>query len=251
MPPAPSRHQHAVDGLRLVVNQRLTVEPGDCPAGFVHQKIGSRKVPVVAGTAGDGAVQLAGRNPRDAQRERVNPGHGNQPGMALREPFQDALGAAELGAIEIGSIARRYRLVVAGGAAARGRHEHLVCDRREQRSDRGTALFDQGRRDRPIFAFRDKSARAVDRIDHPHPPRADPCRVVLAFLRQPAVAGPEQMGMQDIVRRDVRFGDRRVALALGPFLERAFVELERNRARLLHRHGEPRGIVLARFLAGW
>ena len=41
--------------------------------------------------------------------------------------------------------------------------------------------------------------------------RVEPRRVVLAFLRQPAVAGAQQPLAQQIVRRDVGFGDRRIA----------------------------------------
>jgi hypothetical protein len=41
-------YQRAVRGLRLIVLQRPAEDIGERAAGFVHQKIGRRKVPVMA-----------------------------------------------------------------------------------------------------------------------------------------------------------------------------------------------------------
>ena len=135
------------------------------------------------------------------------------------------------------------RDAVARRAAARGRQEQLVGRRREQRGDHRPPVDDQGHRHRPVLAAGDEGARAVDRIDHPDAPRGKPRRIVLAFLRQPAVAGLDQMPVQQIVGCDVGFGDRRIALPLGPLLERPAKEFLRDRAGLVHRRGQPLAIA--------
>src|SRR4051812_16513403 len=66
----PGGNKCAMQRIGAIVDERLTRECGQCPAGLVHQKIGSRKVPVVAVARGERKIERAGGDPRQAQRER-------------------------------------------------------------------------------------------------------------------------------------------------------------------------------------
>ena len=79
---------------------RLAVEIGQRAAGFVHQKVGCRKVPVVAVAADDGDVDLAMGDPRQPQRQRADARQRHHRGMQLGERAQEPLGAEQLRAFE-------------------------------------------------------------------------------------------------------------------------------------------------------
>ena len=61
--------------LRAVIGQNLPRQRGQRTAGFVHQKVGRRKVPVVAVAACKSDVERALRDACKAQRERADPWH--------------------------------------------------------------------------------------------------------------------------------------------------------------------------------
>ena len=83
MPLASGRDQHAMNRIGLIVGQRLALERGQHAAGFVHQKISSRKVPIVAVAAGDGRIQFALRHARQAQCKRMDARHRHDPGCCV------------------------------------------------------------------------------------------------------------------------------------------------------------------------
>ena len=64
--------ERAVHGLRTVVFQRPSREIGQRTAGFVHQKVGCCKVPVVAAARGESSVEGSLRHAREPQGERVD-----------------------------------------------------------------------------------------------------------------------------------------------------------------------------------
>lgn len=65
-------YQRAVRGLWLVVLKRPTREIRKRPAGFVHQKIGRCKVPVVTSARRERGIKCSVRNTCDSQRERMH-----------------------------------------------------------------------------------------------------------------------------------------------------------------------------------
>ena len=191
VPLAPGRDQHAVDRIGPVVDQapcrrarssrrRLRAPKDRQPQGPSR---GRCRRPSRASSS-----PCATRASR--KRQRMHPRHWRRcPGAALRDPVEHALGPGDAGAVEAAAGARLDRHAVARRAAARARQEQFVGRRREQRGGHRPAVDHQRRRDRPILAAGDEGARAVDRIDHPDAARRKPRRIVLAFLRQPAVAG--------------------------------------------------------------
>jgi hypothetical protein len=61
--------QRAVCALQPIIYQWLTNKISEHPAGFVHQKVGRRKVPVMAAGRGQGSIELAMRYPSEAEGE--------------------------------------------------------------------------------------------------------------------------------------------------------------------------------------
>ena len=79
---------------------------GHRAAGFVHQKVGSRKVPVVAVAAGEGGIERAMGDARKPQRQRMNRGIGDDVAAVDRRAGPASrFGPADAGAVE--AAARR------------------------------------------------------------------------------------------------------------------------------------------------
>ena len=57
---APGGEQRVMDRIGPIVDQRLPRYRRYQPAGFVHQKVGCRKIPVMAVRPGESAIERAG-----------------------------------------------------------------------------------------------------------------------------------------------------------------------------------------------
>ena len=55
-------NQRAMHDMRVIIAQRLAGKIGHHAAGFVHQKVGRRKVPVMAAGRGEGGIERAMRD---------------------------------------------------------------------------------------------------------------------------------------------------------------------------------------------
>ena len=64
--------ERAVNGLRTVVFRRPSCEIGQHAAGFVHQKVGGCKVPVMAAARGQSGVERPLRHTCQTQGKRMN-----------------------------------------------------------------------------------------------------------------------------------------------------------------------------------
>ena len=189
----------------------------------------------MAAAGREGDVQLALRDPDEAQRQRADAGrHRNRRRGGGRQRLHEPLGARHPGALQPSAGARLDRRAVAGGAGTGGRHEQLVGRRREHPRQDRTAVIDQRGRDHPIGPARQVGPGAVDRVHDPQPPRLPARAVVGGFLRQPAAVGAGEPPAQKIVHRDIGFADRR-RLVLEPTLHRRPEGRERDRARLAQR----------------
>ena len=198
----PAAISDAVDRIGPVVDQNPAVERGHAAAGFVHQKVGSRKVPVVAVAAGEAASSVALRRPARA----AAPANGCAASATMPAPLAASRSSMRLGpatrapsrlAPELARIATPLRVAPPPAVA---RNSSSVAGANSAATHR-PAVLDQRHRDRPVVAAGDEGARAVDRIDDPDAARGKPRRIVLAFLRQPAVAGVvDQTLVQQIVR---------------------------------------------------
>src|SRR5262249_28155973 len=92
---AAGSHQRAMNRLGPIVDQRSPRKTRDQPAGFVHQKIGCRKVPIVAVGGSKGAIERAGGNARKPQGERGNSRRGHDARLDRCETVEPTLGAGE------------------------------------------------------------------------------------------------------------------------------------------------------------
>src|SRR5688500_9078426 len=102
-----------------IVNRPHSIEVGQQAAGFVHQKIGRGKVPVMTVATRDGDVHAAMGDVGDAQSECADARQLYDLRVQGRNAFENALGTGELGAIEIASRRDEDRHAVAGRADAR------------------------------------------------------------------------------------------------------------------------------------
>ena len=69
---APGGQQRVMDRIGPIVDQRLPRYRRYQPAGFVHQKVGCRKIPIMAVRPGESAIERAGGDARDPQCKRWN-----------------------------------------------------------------------------------------------------------------------------------------------------------------------------------
>ena len=128
---------------RAIIAQRLAGEIGHHAAGFVHQKVGRRKVPVVA-AAGEGGIELACATRASRSASECTLGWARMSGVKAGEPVEIALGAGEPGAVE-----RRRR----------GLPRWRAVERRAlRRGSRGTSRRSPAQRARPAPAGRPRPA---------------------------------------------------------------------------------------------
>ena len=92
---ASRRDQDAVNRIRPVIDEHPAVERGHHASGFVHQKIGSRKVPIMAVAAGHCGLDLALRHAHETQRQRIDARDHDETGLLLGHDFERALGSGE------------------------------------------------------------------------------------------------------------------------------------------------------------
>src|ERR1043165_3642301 len=92
----PGGDQRAMQRVGAIVNEGLTRERGQCAAGLVHQKIGSRKVPVVAVMRGKREIERACGDARQPQRERKHLRFHDEVRRVPGEPLQHRLWARGL-----------------------------------------------------------------------------------------------------------------------------------------------------------
>ena len=230
------RDQQRMHRLRAIVGQRLAVDVGQRAAGFVHQKVGCGKVPVVAVAADDGDVDLAMRDAGEPQRQRTDPRQRHHRRMQFGQRAEEPLRAEQLGAVEPGA---RPDLRSARRSGSRPRPRPR---RRIRRSPAQTARASRGRprdrqrdRDHPVLAAVEIGAGAVDRIDDPDRIGLEPLRIVLGFLRQPAIGGERaasfsRSSASTAISASLTGDD----FALDPLPQRAAEGLERERAGLAH-----------------
>jgi len=83
--------------LRLTVLQRLAGKVGERAAGFVHQKIGRRKVPIVTAGRCKCRLQCPLRNTCNPQCKGMHLGLSHYFGRNAGQPLQITLGAGKLG----------------------------------------------------------------------------------------------------------------------------------------------------------
>ena len=141
----PAASSDAVDRIGPVVDQNPAVERGQHAAGFVHQKVGSRKVPVVAVAAGDGGVELACGHAGEPQRQRMNARHRHNAGAACSAIRSSMLlGPGDAGAVEAG--------------AGTGPDRRRRCASRRRPRSPGTARRSPARRARRAPAGRRRPA---------------------------------------------------------------------------------------------
>src|SRR5262249_49928919 len=95
MPATACGNERAMHGMRLIVDQLFAGQRGECPAGFVHQKIGGCKVPIMAVRGGERAVERTGGDPGNTQRERGNAWRRFDARLKRDERFKPALGGEE------------------------------------------------------------------------------------------------------------------------------------------------------------
>jgi len=86
----PGGNQRAMHDMRAVIAKPLAGKIGEHAAGFVHQKIGRRKVPVMAAGRGERGIEFSLRDAREPQRERMHLGLRQDIGRKTREPVEIA-----------------------------------------------------------------------------------------------------------------------------------------------------------------
>ncbi len=239
--------QRAVHHVRAIIDKPPPRKVGHHAAGFVHQKVGRRKIPIVAAAGGKGGIELAMRDADKPQRQREDFGLGGDLRMQAAQAIEIALGAGELGAGQSRARAcQNARAVERGALPARGQ-EHLVRHRRINSGELRDAVLDQRHRDGPVGAAGNIGAGAVDRIDDPGERHAAVGQG-LGFLRQPTGVGREraQARAQEIVDGDIALAHRRIVVALGPALERRARHGAGDFAGLAHDGFERRKQLIAR-----
>ena len=121
------------------------------------------------------------------------------------EPLDQRLRTCDTSEID-GCPARRLDLAVVkhGALPPRGK-EKFAGHRHEHRREHGRLVFNQRHAHAPVLAPGEIAAGAVDRIDNPGQPPAQPLRIINAFLRQPAIVGSSrpQPRLEQVVDRDV------------------------------------------------
>ena len=120
-------HQRAVNRIGAIVDQRLPRQSRYGATGFVHQKVGRRKVPVMAVGRGKAAVQRAAGDAGNTQRKRRHPWRDLDAGLDRGQHVEAALGCGKFAHRRVD----RPRLAwignpIEGGTAARDRQEQLV-----------------------------------------------------------------------------------------------------------------------------
>ena len=214
---AAGRNKRAMQRIGAIVDQNLPSSVVNRAAGFVHQKIGSRKVPVVAVAAdakATSSVPCATRASRSASESTFGIVH---------------KAAARLWRAVRASASGRRRVVPSKSAPGLPRSAVPLASRRRPRTatksssctgakiaaTHRAAVLDQRDRDRPVRRGRPdrRACRRSDRRPRRRA-RASRARIVLGFLREPAAVGrePHQALAQEIVDRDVGLADRRAAV---------------------------------------
>jgi hypothetical protein len=139
------------------------------------------------------------------------------------------------------------RLAVEEGAVALHRVKELLAGRIEHDADDRLPPLDQRRRHRPFRDMAEEGVGAVDWVDHPYAVVLEPLRLVLGFLREPAIIGP--CAFKGKLKRGI---DGKVRLAhLGSIALPLYRDLlpeksEGERARILHRFLEERIVRIER-----
>src|SRR5438067_2468873 len=122
--------QRVMDRIGPIVDQRLPRQSRYQPLGFVHQKIGCRKVPVVTIGGREGAVERTGGDACEPQRQRWDARCRLDARLDRRQAVEPALGAGKFRPCEPIAAARPDRRTVERRAAAGSCEEQLVSDRR-------------------------------------------------------------------------------------------------------------------------
>src|ERR1700688_1042440 len=92
-------YQRAMHNVRDIVTQQTAGNIGQQAAGFVHQKVGRGKVPVMAARRGQCGIEFPLRDARQPQGERMHFGLRQNTGVKAGEPVEIAFGAGALSAL--------------------------------------------------------------------------------------------------------------------------------------------------------
>ena len=204
----------------------------------MHQKVGRRKVPIVAVGGSKGAIERAGGNARKPQGERGNSRRGHDARLDRSETVEPTLGAGERRARELIARARFDRRAIERRAAAGDGEKQLVAHRRVKRRNQRAAKAHERHSDHPLRKPREISARAVDGIDHPHLGALQSRGTVFGLLREPAgIADGQKPLPQQRIDGEIGLAHRRGG-ALDPTRGPAAKHVERQRAGFTHGRGE-------------
>src|SRR6188474_211317 len=97
--------ERAVNGLRTIVFQRPSCEIGQRAAGFVHQKVGSCKIPLMATRRRKSCVERALRHACEPESERMDFWLCEGAVCQLGESIEVALGSGDLRAAQSIAVA--------------------------------------------------------------------------------------------------------------------------------------------------
>jgi hypothetical protein len=184
----PRRDENAVDRNCPVIGWLSTPDRGQRTAGFVHQKIGRRKVPIGAVPTCECDIQRTVGDAGEPQRQRMNPRQNLEWRGDRGEAIENPLRPGHPRPCNRLAGTRVKRDIVAGSAAAGDGKKEFVSYRRVERSEYRPSVLDQCRRDRPVRSPGEERPRAVDRIDNEDARGREPVWCILGFLRQPSGA---------------------------------------------------------------
>ena len=183
-------HQRPVHHLPAIVFNRIPRERGHLTIRFLHDQIRCRKVPVATLAACKGGIEVALRDPAQPKRQRSYPRMQRDVVRRRAQRLHQRLRTGDAGEIQIDAGGRADRLIVERrGLPATCEEELIGCGRKYRREHR-RGIFNQRHADAPVLAVREIGAGAVDRIDDPDQPLAEPRFVVDAFLGEPAFPSP-------------------------------------------------------------
>ena len=206
------------------------------------------EIPFAFGRERHGRVGAACGDQRQPVGDRIDPARFDAgPGLLPDALLEQAAACDEQRAFERLPAGHLDRLVVEEGAVPTNGVEELAGRRVEHGAEHGLAFLHQRRRYGPFRHVAKKGVGPVDRIDHPHQAPLEPRRVVLRFLRQPAVIRPaaEQRCLQRFVDGNVGVAHLG-AVVLSPHRDLLAEIAMRELAGLLDRRLQQTKVLLER-----
>ena len=146
----PGCQQRPVHRIRLVVNQQFASQCRERPAGFVQQKIGRGKIPVVTVRRGKRAIERSAGHPRETQRKRRHARAPLDARLHRGKAVQALLCAGEPCTGDAVTDARMDRCIVEGRPLSGDGQEQLVRYRSIECGNYRPAFTHQRGRDRPV-----------------------------------------------------------------------------------------------------